>query len=110
MSLTLRTTLGCTEAVIDDDGGLKRFYQIAGIMSDDLKINFIHKEDDFDAISWDFHMGHHELTLQYSIYNGISVFPTKTKDARKRDNKAVVELASVLEGKLMNLDFHKHTA
>ena len=110
MSLTLRTTLGCTEAVIDDDGGLKRFYQIASIMSDDLKIHFIHKEDDFDAISWDFHMGHHELTLQYSIYNGISVFPTKTKDARKRDNKAVVELANVLEGKLMNLDFHKHTA
>jgi hypothetical protein len=109
MSLTLRTTLGCTEAVIDDDGGLKRFYQIADILTDDLKISFTNKEDDFDAISWDFHMGHHELTLHYSIYNGISVFPTKTKDARKRDNKAVVELANVLEGKLMNLDM-RHIA
>jgi hypothetical protein len=48
--------------------------------------------------------------LQYSIYNGISVFPTKTKDARRRDNKAVVELANVLEGKLMSLDMHKHIA
>ncbi|HEX2606633.1 MAG TPA: hypothetical protein VHK91_04600 [Flavisolibacter sp.] len=104
MSLTLRTTLGCTEAVIDDDGGLKRFYQIADILSDDLKINFTEKEDDFDAISWNFLMGHHELTLQYSIYNGISMFPTRTKDARKRDNKAVVELANVLEGKLLTLD------
>lgn len=107
MSLTLRTTLGCTEAVIDGDGGLKRFYQIAGILSDDLKIVFTHKEDDFDAISWDFTMGHHHLTLQYSIYNGICVFPTKTKNARRRDNKAVVELANVLEGKLMTLDMHK---
>ncbi|HWJ25572.1 MAG TPA: hypothetical protein VNS32_03460 [Flavisolibacter sp.] len=107
MSLTLRTTLGCTEAVIDDDGGLKRFYQIADILSDDLKINFTNKEDDFDAISWEFLMGHHQLTLQYSIYNGISVFPTKTKDARRRDNEAVVELANVIEGKLMNLDM-KH--
>ena len=107
MSLTLRTTLGCTEAVIDGDGGLKRFYQIAGILSDDLKIIFTNKEDDFDAISWNFTMGHHHLTLQYSIYNGICVFPTKTKNARRRDNKAVVELANVLEGKLMTLDMHK---
>jgi hypothetical protein len=110
MSLTLRTTLGCTEAVIDGDGGLKRFYQVADILSDELDVSFINKEDDFDAISWDFYMGHYELTLQYSIYNGISVFPTRTKDARKRDNKAVVELANVLEGKLMNLDVRKKIA
>ena len=102
MSLTLRTTLGCTEAVIDGDGGLKRFYQIAGILSDDLQINFTEKEDDFDAISWNFHLGQHQLTLQYSIYNGISMFPTLTKDARKKDNRAVVELANVLETKLVS--------
>ena len=107
MSLTLRTTLGCTEAIIDDDGGLKRFYQIADILSTELKILFTHKEDDFDAISWEFHIGHPSLTLHYSIYNGISVFPTKTREARKRDNTAVVELASVLEGKLMNRDYRK---
>jgi hypothetical protein len=104
MSLTLRTTLGCTEAVIDGDGGLKRFYQIADILSDDLKVAFINKEDDFDAISWDFTLGHSELTLQYSIYNGISLFPTKTKDARKKENSAVVELANVIEGKLQRQD------
>lgn len=110
MSLTLRTTLGCTEAVIDGDGGLKRFYQIADILSDDLQIVFTNKEDDFDAISWDFTLSHHHLTLQYSIYNGISIFPTKTRDARRRDNKAVVELANVLEGKLMTQDMRKHIA
>jgi len=110
MSLTLRTTLGCTEAVIDGDGGLKRFYQIADILSDDLKISFTSKEDDFDAISWDFVLHHHQITLQYSIYNGISIFPTKIKEARKRENEAVVELASLLEGKLMTADMQRKTA
>jgi hypothetical protein len=109
MSHTLRTTLGCTEAVIDGDGGLKRFYQIAGILTDDLKISFTSKEDDFDAISWDFQLHKYQLTLQYSIYNGISIFPTKIKDARRRDNEAVVELANVLEGKLMSVDMHSKT-
>ena len=107
MSLTLRTTLGCTEAVIDGDGGLKRFYQIADILTDDLKVAFKNKEDDFDAISWDFTLGHNDLTLQYSIYNGISLFPTKIKEARKKENHAVVELANVLEGKLQRLDMRK---
>lgn len=106
MSLTLRTSLGCTEAVIDGDGSLQRFYQIAGILSDQLKAAFINKEDDFDAISWDFQLHKYQLTLQYSIYNGISIFPTKVKDARKRDNEAVVELATVLEGKLMTADMN----
>lgn len=110
MSLTLRTALGCTEAVIDDDGGLKRFYLIADILSDDLQINFTNKEDEFDAINWDFSFGHHQLTLHYSIYNGISLFPTRTKNARKQENEAVVELASVLEGKLMSLDLKRHIA
>ena len=107
MSLTLRTSLGCTEAVIDGDGGLKRFYQIAGILADDLKILFTNKEDDFDAISWSFQLHKYHLTLQYSIYNGISIFPTKVQEARKRDNEAVVELASLLEGKLMTADMQK---
>jgi hypothetical protein len=110
MSLTLRTALGCTEAVIDDDGGLKRFYLIADILSDDFQVSFTNKEDDFDAINWDFSFGSHLLTLCYSIYNGISIFPTKTKDAKKRDNVAVVELANVLEGKLMSLDLKQQIA
>lgn len=104
MSLTLRTTLGFTEAVIDDDGGLKRFYQVASILNDEFKISFINKEDDFDSINWDFNFGKHQLTLHYSIYNGISIFPTRAKDAVKRDNKAVVELANSLEGKLIRID------
>ena len=50
MSLTLRTTLGCTEAVIVDDGALKEFYRVANILSQDFDVKFSHKEDDFDTM------------------------------------------------------------
>lgn len=104
MSLTLRTSLGCTEAVIADDGGLKRFYQVADILSEDLKVKFSNKEDDFDTIDWEFRFKGYNLTLHYNIYNGISIFPTKTRDALNKENKAVVELANVLELKLFNTE------
>lgn len=104
MSLTLRTNFGCTEAIIADDGGLKQFYRVANVLSQDFNVNFSNKEDDFDTIDWEFRFKGHNLTLHYSIYNGISIFPTKTRDALSKDNKAVVELANVLEGKLFNED------
>lgn len=110
MSLTLRTTLGCTEAVIADDGDLKRFYQVADILSDNFRVHFINKEDDFDAIDWEFKFKGHQITLHYSIYNGISLFPTKTRDALNKDNKAVVELANLLEAKLFNLEGKRNIA
>jgi hypothetical protein len=102
MSLTLRIALGCTEAILDDDGGLKRFYQVADILS--------RKEDDFDSIDWDFNFHGNSLTLHYNIYTGVSLYPTHTKNARKNENKAVVELANVLEGKLISIDLKRHTA
>lgn len=100
MSLALRTTLGCTEAIITDDGSLNLFYQVAGILQDDLRLRVLQKEDEFDSISWDFRFKGHYLTLHYNIYNGISVFPTRTKDALHKDNKAVVEFATVLQDRL----------
>jgi len=100
MSLALRTTLGCTEAIITDDGSLNLFYQVAGILQDDLRLRVLQKEDEFDSISWDFRFKGHYLTLHYNIYNGISLFPTRTKDALHKDNKAVVELATVLQDRL----------
>ena len=102
MGLTLRTTLGCTEAVIADDGGLKRFYEVAAILTDCFSIRFTNKEDDFDAIDWEFKFKGHHLTLHYSIYNGISIFPTKVQAAVTKDNRAVVMLASLIESKLFN--------
>jgi hypothetical protein len=110
MSLTLRTSLGCTEAIIADDGGLKRFYQVANILTDTFRVHFTNKEDDFDAIDWEFRFKGHQLTLHYSIYNGISLFPTKTRDALNKDNKAVVDLANLIEAKLFNVQDQRHIA
>lgn len=104
MSLTLRTSLGCTEAIIADDGNLSLFYRVAGIINEDLRIKFVDKEDEFDSINWNFRFKGQPLTLHYNIYNGISVFPTKVNGAASRENKAVVELASVLQDKLPRLD------
>jgi hypothetical protein len=101
MSLTLRTTFGCTEAVIDADGTLKRFYQVADLLKDLFGIQFINKEDDFDAINWDFFLARHRLTRHYSIYNGVSIFPTRTSNARRSENNVVVELARVLEERML---------
>src|SRR5689334_11038220 len=110
MSLTLRTTLGCTEAIIADDGNLNLFYRVAGIINEDLRLKFLKKEDEFDTISWSFKFKGHTLTLQYDIYNGISVLPTKAQGADVKDNKAVVELAAVLEGKLIDRELLRNIA
>lgn len=101
MSLTLRTDFGCTEAIIDDDCGLKRFYQVANILSDGLAIKFTNKEDDFDTLTWDFVFRSHVLTLHYNIYTGISIYPRKSREALRKDNDAVVEVAKFLEQKLL---------
>lgn len=103
MNLSFKKAREWAEAVIDGDGGLKRFYQIAGILSDDFDIDFTSKEDDVYAISWSFKVNHKRLTLHYSIYNGISIFPTKKNDARKNENNAALELASLLKYRLMSL-------
>lgn len=104
MSLTLRTSLGCTEAIIADDGNLTLFYRVAGIINEDLRIKFVNKEDEFDSINWNFRFKGNPLTLHYNIYNGISVFPTRISGAASRENKAVVEIAGVLQDKLLELE------
>ncbi len=101
MAITIQTDFGCTQAVIDDDCGLKRFYEVADILSDDLDIKFIAKLDDFDSLVWDFNYKGHTLTLHYNIYTGISIYPRKFKDAQEKDNDTVVEVAQFLETKLM---------
>jgi len=100
MSLILRNDFGCTEAIIDDDCGLKRFYEVANMLSDGLEIKFTNKEDDFDTLTWDFVFRNHILTLHYNIYTGISIYPRKSREAPKKDNEAVVEVAKFLDKKI----------
>lgn len=100
MSLTLRTDFGCTEAIIDDDCGLKRFYEVANMLTDQLAIRFTAKQDDFDTLTWNFLYRGLSLTLHYNIYTGISIYPFKTREAKRKENDAVVEVARFLEQKL----------
>ena len=101
MSLTIRTVFGCTEAVIDEDGGLKRFYEVAHLLSDHPQIRFAAKIDDFDSIFWDFAYRSVGLTLHYNIYTGISLYPQNCLQAHAPENEAVLELADFLETELL---------
>lgn len=100
MSLALRTSLGCAEVIIADDGNLQFFYQVANLLEDDFQIKFLNKEDEFDSISWDFRYKGYQLTLHYNIYSGILLFPTKTREAGYKENKSVMELAELIEEKM----------
>ena len=101
MSLSLRTDFGCTEAIIDDDCGLQRFYEVANLLADELSIAFMEKMDDFDTLTWDFIYKGHLLTLYYNIYTGISIYPHHCREAVRKDNDAVIEVARFLENKLL---------
>ncbi|MBX2922461.1 MAG: DUF3630 family protein [Chitinophagaceae bacterium] len=97
MNLTLRNDYGCVEAVIDENCGFDKFYGIAGLLTDKLQVNFTNKIDDLDTSYWDFNFRGHKLTLHYNIYDGVSIFPVRHKDAVQKDNEAIKELAHLLE-------------
>jgi hypothetical protein len=98
MDLTLRNDYGCTEAVIAENCGFDKFYKVADLLVDRMKISFTNKIDDSDTSYWDFLFRGHKLTLHYNIYDGVSIFPRNWKDAMKKDNEAVAELAKILGG------------
>lgn len=101
MCPVLHTHDGFTEAVIDEDGGLKRFYEVANLLSEELRISFINKLDDFDSLIWDFRYHGQALSLHYNIYTGISLYPQQTVNAVPPQNKAVAEVARFLESHLL---------
>lgn len=95
MCYHLKTSFGGTEAVIDDNCGISKFYSIASTLSKEFKIKFINQIDDADMLSWDFKYKKLYLTLQYSIFNGVSILPRPVKDIDKAD-KVVREISSML--------------
>ncbi len=97
----LHTHDGFTEAIIDEEGGLKRFYQVANLLAEELKIRFNNKLDDFDSLIWDFNYKGHPLTLHYNIYTGICIYPKQVRKAVDKDNRAVAEVATFLESRLL---------
>ena len=96
MSYSLKTISGATEAVIDDNCGISKFYAIANTLADQLQVVFLNQVDDSDTLDWDFKYKNQFLTLHYNIFNGVSIFPQKV-NSKKTDNKAVVEVAKFLQ-------------
>lgn len=96
MCYHLKTNFGGTEAVIDDNCGVSKFYSIADILSEGLHVNFLNQVDDAETLDWDFKYKNHFLTLHYNIFNGVSILPHSTKVMAK-ENRAVREVAKFLE-------------
>jgi hypothetical protein len=98
MCYQLKTTNGATEAVIDDNCGISKFYAIATTLAEDLQVIFLNQVDDAETLDWDFQYKDTYLTLHYSIFNGVSIFPQQVKSAKK-DHGLVMEVANFLERK-----------
>lgn len=92
----LKTHFGGTEAVIDDNCGISKFYLIADTLTDELQVKFLNQIDDADTLDWDFQYKNHFLTLHYNIFNGVSIFP-QSHNGKRKENSAVMEIASYLE-------------
>jgi hypothetical protein len=80
-------------AIIDESASLQQFYLFTKL-SRHKKVRFIGKMDEADNIEWNFKYRGYPLTLQYNIYNGITLSQLKGKDL-----KVVNEVAIILKNK-----------
>ena len=96
MSYELRTKTGATEAVIDDNCGISKFYAIANTLAEQLQVVFLNQVDDSDTLDWDFKYRDQFLTLHYNTFNGVSIYPHQAKNVLS-NNIAVMEVAHFLE-------------
>jgi hypothetical protein len=51
MCYQLKTNYGGTEAVIDDNCGISKFYLIADTLTDELKVTFLNQVDDAETLT-----------------------------------------------------------
>ena len=98
MCYALKTQSGATEAVIDDNCGISKFYAIANTLAEHLQVQFLNQIDDADTLDWDFKYKDQFLTLHYNIFNGVSIYPQRLK-SKKQENELVMEVANFLEKK-----------
>jgi hypothetical protein len=87
---------GWTEAVIDSNCSIDKFYKIAEILKTILLISFSDKLGDTDSHYWDFTYKSRELTLHYNIYTGVSIFPKSLKNATESESLAVLDIYETL--------------
>lgn len=77
--------------IIDDSASLQQFYTLTNQLSRNKKVRFVGKLDDADIIEWNFKYRGYPLTLQYNIYNGVTLSYQNAKD------KVVNEVAVILK-------------
>lgn len=95
MCYALKTQSGATEAVIDDNCGISKFYAIANTLAQDLQVQFMNQVDDAETLDWDFKYKDALLTLHYNIFNGVSILPHQFSESHKP--ALVMEVAQFLE-------------
>ncbi len=96
MSYALTTNFGGTEAVIDDNCSINKFYAIANTLTSNRNIKFLNQVDDSENLDWDFSYKKQLMTLHFNMFRGVSIVPQCVKDMRK-ENNAVMEVAKYLE-------------
>lgn len=96
MSYQLRTQTGATEAVIDDNCGVSKFYAIAHTLTEDLHVVFVNQVDESETLNWDFKYKENYLTLHYNVFEGVSIYP-QLQTVQRTDNHSVMEVARFLE-------------
>ena len=96
MCYHLKTQQGNTEAVIDDNCGITKFYAIADTLANHLQVKFMNQIDDAEDLDWDFKYKNQLLTLHFSMFGGVSIFPHHVKNV-VQENNAVLEVAHFLE-------------
>ena len=80
--------------IIDDAASLRQFYLLTNQLSRNKRVRFLGKLDDADNIEWNFKYRGYPLTLQYNIYNGVTLSQQNGKDL-----KVVNEVAIILKSK-----------
>jgi Protein of unknown function (DUF3630) len=77
-----------TEMVISESGNLQEFYRLANVLSKTRHVHLMSKQDDADTLEWHYKYRGDELSLQYSIYNGVTLLYSG-KDKKNADKIAV---------------------
>ncbi len=77
-----------TELVINDSGNLQEFYRLANVLSKTRHVHLLSKQDDADSLEWHFKYRGNAVSLQYNIYNGVTLF-YNIKDKKTADKLAV---------------------
>jgi hypothetical protein len=96
MCYQLRTQSGATQAVIDDNCGVSKFYAIAHTLTEDLQVTFVNQVDESETLNWDFRYKGNYLTLHYNVFEGVSIYP-QPQAKQHTDSHTVMEVARFLE-------------